>query len=60
VQPGGVYVLEQALPSTHNDGSDPEAELVDQVVAHERVVEAAGADSISLRIVVLLLRVVDR
>jgi hypothetical protein len=26
-----------------HDGHDPEAELVDQVVSHERVVEAAGS-----------------
>jgi CubicO group peptidase (beta-lactamase class C family) len=43
VEPGGVHVLEQPLPWAGHDGHDPEAELVDQVVSHERVVEAAGA-----------------
>src|SRR6266699_617886 len=43
VEPGGVHVLEQPLPCAGYDGHDPEAELVDQVASHERVVEAAGA-----------------
>jgi hypothetical protein len=59
------------LPGAGHDGPDPETELVDQVVSHERVVEATGAahrsgasmtpssetrvDSISLRIAVLFL-----
>ena len=43
VEPGGVHALEQPLPCAGYDGHDPEAELVDQVVSYERVVEAAGA-----------------
>jgi len=43
VEPAGAHVLEQPLPGAGHDGHDPEAELVDQVVPHERVVEAAGA-----------------
>ncbi len=43
MEPGGVHVLEKPLSCAGHDGPDPEAELVDQVVSHERVVEAAGA-----------------
>src|SRR5262249_14098618 len=43
VEPGGVHALEQPLPFLGYDGHDPEAELVDQVVSYEHVVEAAGA-----------------
>src|SRR5579859_2368467 len=43
VEPGGVHVLEQPLPSAGYDRHDPEVELVDQVISYERVVEAAGA-----------------
>src|SRR5690348_3633916 len=43
MEPGGVHMLEQPLPGADYDGPDPEAELIDQVIFHERVVEAAGA-----------------
>ena len=43
VERGSVHAFEQPSSRACYDGPDPEAELVDEVVSHEGVIEVAGA-----------------
>ena len=40
----GVDAVEDPLTASHGDGEQPEVELVDEVLLHQRAVELAGAE----------------